>query len=272
MMYSAAQLTYLEHLGIDVWVPKDMPVQPMQDAQVMSEAPPAPQAVNPFESNSEFSAPPHFEDVPVSNPAQQPQPVQPSVNVPAQSVEPRQQGVAAQTEQAAAQPVSAPPANFQSAITSNIPAPAFPKSMEPQANQTPSVEFHVQFWCYSSGVWFISGDVNVTPQQHKLVHNLAQFIQRKKRKPRHVNVFSWPMIDSPNVDQGAEVANKYLLTHIERLQDACQQKQVFVFNDCQYYPANLPHVKLDTNLQQLLSEPQAKQALWQQLLPYQLPE
>jgi len=278
MMYNAAQLTYLEHLGIDVWVPKDVPVQALEEASVVSE-PSVQQAVNPFESTNEFNAPTHFEDVPVQPVNQPASNTQPQVSHSAQAQPQVAQQPAPQTPQIQApnNQTPAPVANVQSALTSPLAAPAFPQSAKPNTqNQneqaTPSVAFHVQFWCYSSGVWFISGDVNVTPEQHKLVHNLAQFIQRKKRKPRHVNVFSWPMIDSPNVDQGADVANKYLLSHIERLQDACQQKQVFVFNDCQYYPENLPHVKLNTTLQQLLSEPQAKRVLWQQLLPYQLPE
>lgn len=266
MLYSAAQLTYLEHLGIDVWVPKDLPVQ--QSAIEPEQATPV------VHAEPEFVPPVHYEDVP-PNHYQNEQGAEP-----AQAF---QQVVAPQTPapQVPSSQTSVPPTtpaqvsmatpNLNSALTSSIPAPAFPKAAQQNAPVN-RLEFHVQFWCYSSGVWFISGDVNVTPQQHKLVHNLAQFVQGKKRKPRHVNVFSWPMIDSPNVDQGADVANKYLSSHIERLQQACEQKQVFVFNDCDFYPANLPHVKLDTTLNELLSSAQAKQVLWQQLLPHQLSE
>ncbi|GAA6135001.1 hypothetical protein NBRC116188_17910 [Oceaniserpentilla sp. 4NH20-0058] len=257
MLYSAAQLTYLEHLGIDVWVPKDLPVQ--QSAI-------EPELTNTVaHSEAEFVAPVHYEDVPPAQYNEQ-------RAEPAQAYEqaPSVTQVPAPTQSVPPAPMAAP--NLNSALTSSIPAPAFPKAAQPETTQVNRLEFHVQFWCYSSGVWFISGDVNVTPQQHKLVHNLAQFIQGKKRKPRHVNVFSWPMIDSPNVDQGADVANKYLLSHIERLQQACEQKQVFVFNDCDFYPADLPHVKLDVTLNELLSNAQAKQVLWQQLLSFQLPE
>lgn len=268
MMYNAAQLTYLEHLGIDVWVPKGVPVQPMQEAQVAEPIPTTVQeAANPFESSNEFNAPPHFEDVPQAG--------QPMEQV-AQSSQ--SHGEQVPVPQSAAPQISqtTPAPNLQSALSSPLAAPAFPQtssevSSSPQAEQeAPSVAFHVQFWCYSSGVWFISGDVNVTPEQHKLVHNLAQFIQSKRRKPRHVNVFSWPMIDSPNVDQGADVARKYLMSHIERLQQACEQTKVFVFNDCEYYPGQLPHIKLNTNLNTLLNDPKQKQQLWQQLLSHQI--
>lgn len=261
MLYSAAQLTYLEQLGIDVWVPRDVPAQMVEQA-----AAPVQQAAP---STAEFVAPVHYEDVPAVQPPQaaQVQPAQPSIPAPPSPMtQPSVQSTVAPQSQSPA------PANFQSAITSNIPAPAFPKSREPQASQTPSIEFHIQFWCYNSGVWFISGDEHVTPQQHKLVHSLAQFVQRKRRKPRHVNVFSWPMIDSPNVDQSIEVAGKYLQIHIDQLQQACEQKAVFVFDDCEYYPAHLPHVKLPTNLQQLLNSPEQKKQLWLQLLTHQLPE
>jgi hypothetical protein len=253
MLYSAAQLTYLEHLGIDVWVPKVMSIE--------TAAPEAGQSLveqvqtAPIESAVEsYSAPSHFEDVPVV-PVNRPQQVAP-VHV-------------------ATSPIQMPPVKTQvpssalnSALTSGIPAPAFPQQAPIADSSVVSrVEFNVQFWCYSSGVWLIGGDVNVTPEQHKLVHNLAQFIQGKKRRPRHVNVFSWPMIDSPNVDQGEGIAAKYLLAHIERLQQACEQKTVIVFNDCDYFPSQIPHIKLGVSLQQLLNDPAAKKALWQQLLP-----
>lgn len=258
MLYTAAQLSYLEHLGIDVWVPKDMPVavaavetqpltsQPIQTTVAVSDAAP-------------YVAPSHFEDVPA--PAQAIQTSTPFVPV-------VQTSPAAQVPQANT-PVAASALN--SALTSSMAAPAFPK--QPQAQTTgvvKPVEFNIQFWCYNSGVWLISGDVNITPAQHKLVHNLAQFIQGKKRRPRHVNVFSWPMIDSPNVDQGEDIASKYLLAHIERLQQACEKNMVIVFNDCDYFPSQIPHIKLDVSLQQLLHEPMAKKALWQQLIPHKL--
>ena len=254
MLYSAEQLTYLTHLGIDVWVPKDLP---MVDTE-LNTVEPVPMAAA-ASAEPSYTAPNHFEDVPavtqtVSHTAQVTQPqtapvANPSVSVPTASV-----------------PLAS--GTLNSAVSSGIPAPAFPKQNQVDTTVTVSrVEFNIQFWCYSSGVWFIGGDVNVTPEQHKLVHNLAQFIQGKKRRPRHVNVFSWPMIDSPNVDQGEDIAIKYLSAHIERLQQACEQKIVIVFNDCDYFPSQIPHVKLEMSLQQLLNEPAAKKILWQQLLP-----
>lgn len=263
MLYSAAQLTYLEHLGIDIWVPKDVPA--------VSAGQEVPQATtDSFQTASvtlesqAYAAPSHFEDVPVAQPVADTQAAQ--LN-PSQQMPPSQMPSPSVTP-AQTSPVNVAASALNSALTSSIPAPAFPQSVQAEeAGSVSRVEFNIQFWCYSTGVWFIGGDVNVTPEQHKLVHNLAQFIQGKKRRPRHVNVFSWPMIDSPNVDQGEEIAAKYLLAHIERLQQACEQKTIIVFNDCDYFPSQIPHVKLEVNLQQLLNDPVAKKALWQQILP-----
>lgn len=252
MLYTAAQLSYLEHLGIDVWVPKDMPmaVAAVETQQSSSQPVQVPVAVS---DAAPYVAPSHFEDVPA--------PVQTA------------QAAVVQTSHAAQVPQTNAPvaaSALNSALTSSMAAPAFPKPQAQSADAVKRVEFNIQFWCYSSGVWLISGDVNITPEQHKLVHNLAQFIQGKKRRPRHVNVFSWPMIDSPNVDQGEDIASKYLLAHIERLQQACEKNMVIVFNDCDYFPSQIPHIKLDVSLQQLLHEPMAKKALWQQLIPHKL--
>lgn len=263
MLYNTAQLTYLEHLGIDVWVPKDIPV--VQAVQVDAQ-----QSVQNIQSEpvvsevTSFSPPSHFEDVPATLETQN---AQSAVQPPVPQVQPAQ-GVAPSPVAPVNAPISAGALN--SALTSSIPAPAFPKQIPAESTVTERVEFNIQFWCYNSGIWFVSGDVNVTPQQHKLVHNLAQFLQGKKRRPRHVNVFSWPMIDSPNVDQGKDVASKYLQAHIERLQQACEQKTVIVFNDCEHFPETLPHIKLDINLQTLLNNPTLKPTLWQQLIPHQL--
>lgn len=260
MLYNAAQLTYLEHLGIDVWVPKNVPcVSAVQD--VSQTTPDAFQAASVVENNQAYAVPSHFEDVPVAPPAVETQTHQ---FKPAQQSSPTQ--TPAPLESTPVSPASVSASALNSAVTSAIPAPAFPQTVasEPAISR---IEFNVQFWCYSSGVWLIGGDMNVTPEQHKLVHNLAQFIQGKKRRPRHVNVFSWPMIDSPNVDQGEEIAAKYLVAHIERLQQACEQKTVIVFGDCEYFPSDIPHLKLDVTLQQLLNDPVTKKTLWQTLLP-----
>ncbi|MGR6870946.1 hypothetical protein ACU6U9_01250 [Pseudomonas sp. HK3] len=267
MLYTAAQLTYLEHLGIDVWVPKDMQIDVA--AVEVSQAP-QPQletakvAVN-VNDTTAYVAPSHFEDVPAARTATTGTPhFAPEHAAPVQSPQASSLGQAQVNKPAAASALS-------SALTSSIPAPAFPAPPVTQvADAVARVEFNIQFWCYSSGVWLISGDVNITPEQHKLVHNLAQFMQGKKRRPRHVNVFSWPMIDSPNVDQGEDIASKYLLAHIDRLQQACEKNVVIVFNDCDYFPTQTPHIKLDVSLQQLLHEPMAKKALWQQLIPHKL--
>ncbi|MFY0642350.1 MAG: hypothetical protein JXR16_14950 [Bermanella sp.] len=259
MLYNAAQLTYLEHLGIDVWVPNHVQLDAasiVQNSQLEPVIEPVVQQATPSQAGNEFTPPSHFEDVPVTG-------LEPA---PEALIE---QPTTLNTQQP--QPNKPLSSTLNSALTSAIPAPAFPKTSQAQpAEQVTRVEFNIQFWCYSSGVWLVSGDVNTSPEQHKLVHNLAQFIQGKKRRPRHVNVFSWPMIDSPNVDQGEEIAAKYLLGHIDRLQQACERNIVIVFNDCEYFPEQIPHIKLDISLQQLLHEPMAKKALWQQLIPLKL--
>lgn len=253
MLYNTAQLTYLEHLGIDVWVPRDAPVESAA-VNRNDQQPVLPQAPVVHNEPVSYSAPSHFEDVPA---APQSAPVNSPQAVPVTQQAPIQTPVA--NEQV-------PSSVLNSALTSAIPAPAFPLKAQVQDDAAVSrIEFNMQFWCYSSGVWFIAGDVNITPEQHKLVHNLAQFIQGKKRRPRQVNVFSWPMIDSPNVEQGEEIAFKYLQSHIERLQQACEQKLVVAFKDCEYFPDYIPHVKLDVSLQQVLNDPLIKKSLWQQL-------
>ena len=258
MLYTAAQLTYLEHLGIDIWVPNNLQhdaAQITQNSNVESLVEPSFQPTGASVQNTEFTPPSHFEDVPVTA-------IQPAAEV----VEPAAKVHVQQPQNN--KPLSS---TLNSAVSSNIPAPAFPKVSQGQPSEpVQRVEFNVQFWCYSSGVWLVSGDVYTSPEQHKLVHNIAQFIQGKRRKPRNVNVFSWPMIDSPNVDQGEEIAIKYLSGHIDRLQQACERNLVMVFNDCEYFPSQIPHVKLDVSLQQLLHEPMAKKALWQQLIPLKL--
>lgn len=265
MLYSAAQLTYLEHLGIDVWVPKAVESESVMAAQAAPESVAltaeavSTEAVIPAAMDAPV-IPAHFEDVPA--------PV-------AQTMAPGQIAPSPQATVQASVPVQQTPnpavSALNSALSSAIPAPAFPKQRDTSADGQVAtrLEFNIQFWCYSSGVWIISGDVNVTPEQHKLAHNLAHFIQGKKRRPRHVNVFSWPMIDSPNVDQGEAVALKYLQGHIERLQDVCPLKTVLLFNDCQYWPEQLGHVKLDMSLQNLLEDPSLKAKLWQTLRAHQ---
>ena len=259
MLYTAAQLTYLEHLGIDVWVPNHVQLDAaavVQNPAIEPLIESAAQQIDTPATGNAFTPPAHFEDVPVAH------------SQPLSTATVEQKFVVSTQQSQPSKPLSS---SLNSALTSTIPAPAFPKaSQEQPKEQVKRVEFNIQFWCYSSGVWLVSGDVNTSPEQHKLVHNLAQFIQGKKRRPRHVNVFSWPMIDSPNVDQGEEVAAKYLLGHIDRLQQACEKNVVIVFNDCAYFPEQIPHVKLDISLQQLLHEPMAKKALWQQLIPLKL--
>ena len=132
--------------------------------------------------------------------------------------------------------------------------------------------FNIQFWCYSSGLWIVSGKVDLLPEHHKLVHNIANFIQGKKRKPRHVGIFSWPMLDSPNIDQGPEVASKYLRDHIHRLQEVSAVNKVIAFSDCGDWMNHLNPITTQENIVQLLESPQSKKSLWQQLLPHQITE
>ncbi len=238
MSFSHSQLTYLDHLGIDVWLTRPAFEQdvaaPVQAAsgleqvrsELLAKASPAPI----------IAAPPTI---------QTPSPVP------------------AQVREAAGNPA---------ARLAQIAPESFvtPASTAAPVSTAPAPRFNIQFWCYSSGVWIISGEVELSPQHHMLVHNVAHFLQGKKRKPRHVGIFSWPMLDAPNIDQGGEIASKYLKQHIDQLQKLTKCKKLIAFDESSTWLTDMSPVVVPCSLSELLVNIDHKKALWQQLLPNQL--
>jgi nucleoid-associated protein YgaU len=253
MEYTGAQLQYLDHLGIDVWVTREslLNSEPLNDDVAQQAQPQAPVAppVQPIQPAPVQAG--TVELVPVQAPIQAP------VQVPAAAL--------------AAAPASANTGSPLSVV------PAFPvmdktTSADNQAGiQAPPI-FNIQFWCYSTGIWLVSGNVNLAPEHHKLAHSIAQFVQGKKRKPKHVGIFSWPMLDSPNIDQGPEIASKHLKDHIHRLQAVSTVTKVIAFADCGGWLEHLNPVKLSVTLDDVLNSTESKKALWQQLIPHEITE
>ncbi len=172
--------------------------------------------------------------------------------------------------QLAAQPAASgdsPAARLAQIAPEGLVAPELPTG---PVDTTPAPRFNIQFWCYSSGVWVISGEVELSPQHHMLVHNVAHFLQGKKRKPRHVGIFSWPMLDAPNIDQGADIATKYLKQHIEQLQNLTKCKKLLAFDESAKLLSDMSPLIVPCSLSELLTSVDHKKALWQQLLPHQL--
>lgn len=276
MEFTGAQLQYLDHLGIDVWVPRE---QSLQQASVPCHVDQASAAVNDVVHAASQSSAAH------------PQAVAPA------------QGIAEPNQAPASNSVVSPPVETphiasvaSSGMTSNVEnikavtglnsgspmaaAPAYPggdlkAAQQSTASNENSVkvsapEFNLQFWCYGSGLWLVNGHVNIQPEHHKLVHNIANYVQGKKTKPRHVGIFSWPMLDAPNIDQGPEVAAKHLKDHIHRLQEISTVKKLVVFADDDDWFAHLNPIKIAATLDDLLNNPEHKKALWQALMPHQL--
>jgi hypothetical protein len=265
MEYTGAQLAYLDHLGIDVWVTRESLLNADQQNSIVATEQ-AMQYAAPVQTMSNQAVP--NQTVPVQ-PAQAPvqMPAHQMTAAPIQQVQPTAQPIAQSTTQAA---VALAPTKTGSPLSA---APAFPATEPVLSNigtMQPAPIFNIQFWCYSTGIWMVSGNVNLEPEHHKLVHNIAQFIQGKKRKPKHVGIFSWPMLDSPNIDQGPEVASKHLKDHIHRLQEVSTVKKVVVFADCDDWFEHLNPVKLNVTLSDVLNSPEAKKSLWQQLIPHQV--
>ena len=243
MEFSAAQLEYLNHLNIDVWVPRDMPAaeieqvnqQPVQSAANESPIPPQSSSLASSETNR----------VSIETP------VKTIPNVSSEPVTPLQD---------ASKPLAAP------AFPQADPAVAAGQSTSAE----PAPQFDIQFWCYSSGLWVVTNQVDLLPEHHKFVHNVAAFVQGKKRKPRHVGIFSWPMLDSPNVDQGPSIAIKHLNDHIQRLTTVVPVKKIVAFGNCdQWFPEH-PIVSCEQSIPALFMEPATKKQLWHMLLPHQI--
>jgi hypothetical protein len=99
-------------------------------------------------------------------------------------------------------------------------------------------------------------------------HNVAHFLQGKKRKPRHVGIFSWPMLDAPNVDQSAEVAKHYLQQHFAQLQQISSAKTIIAFKGCEGWMSEQAHISIPFSITDVLQNPLHKKALWALLLPH----
>lgn len=273
---SANQLHYLDHLGIDVWMSRDELAALTADSSTPQQVP---QAIDSAPaSNTPVAEPfvdpaPAFQQATAESQSVTSQPAMPKPIAPAPTPAPVQQPAA---------DLNVAPTNAPSNVASPVSAPAFPSQAHSQSAGVegtdqktvgvvaPAPEFNLQFWCYGStasdGVWIVSDESDLTREHHMFAHNLAQFVEGKKRKPKHVGIFSWPMLDAPNVDQGEQVAQHYLAQHIEQLQNISAKKTIIAFKGCDAWLANVPHICLPLTLSEVLQNPQCKRTIWQQLL------
>ncbi len=226
MEFNSSQLTYLQHLGIDIWLTR--PVFKPEESVTLGER--TTHLENGVTDSQSFLTGLAVE--PITEPVATRAPVFPL---------------------AAKNPKSAEPI---------IQAETQPSEVAPR--------FNIQFWCYSSGLWVVSGELELAPSHHMLVHNVAQFIHGKKRKPRHVGIFSWPMLDAPNINQGADIAQKYVLQHVEQLQNITPCKKLLAFDDSASWLSDLNPIAAHCSIAMLLQSTELKKSLWQQLLPHQL--
>lgn len=240
MEFSCTQVTYLDALGIDVWLPRDQhglseviqaaESAPQLDARAAARAAVSqvldrPKVQQPSETNATLAV---ASNSPVPSPLQEP------VRSPSQ----------------------APTASIQSPVS--------------QVSSTETTElsvphFHLQFWCYGSGLWLVSSHQSLQPAHHKFVHNLAAYIQGKKRKPKHVGVFSWPMIDAPNIDQSETVAKRYLQQHVNQLKQVSAMEKMIAIDESQVWLSEFVPVCLDTQLDLCLQSATEKQRVWRVL-------
>ena len=235
MEFDAGQLTYLDALGIDVWVHRDHLLAQQQN--VMPE------------------------------PLQGKQTTLESVAVPASQGSPAQatgSGFMAQASEAL-KSVVAPAVTPNLAVNS-----AEVEEASAPASYQEAPRFNLQFWCYSTGLWFVSCHNELLPEHHKFVHNLAQYLQGKRRRPRHVGIFSWPMIDSPNIDQGVDVAKKYLQQHMEQIQQLSPCSKLIALDAAAQWLPPEGLVSLDLDLANCLSRRDEKQRIWKILLEHQI--
>ena len=269
MEYSAAQLSYLQHLDIDVWVTRAAN-EPLPANHTAQQEP----AINHMSALAgivnDNQAPAAKTSLLQQAPTQQPiaHTVQSNQMAPEQA--PIQTSVPATIQ---------PNAQEKPASFGGLKAPSFPKAEvstvgvqeAAQAEGSQQVpHYTLQFWCYSSGLWLVSAENQLAPSHHMLAHNIAHFVHGKKRKPRHVGIFSWPMLAAPNVDQSAEVAQKYLAQHIAQLSGMVECKKLLVFNEVSDILSQHSAIQMPVSLNQLLSEPMLKKQLWQFLLSHQI--
>lgn len=268
--YSATQLQYLDHLGIDVWVDR-AELAAMIPAPVEPSVQQGPASVGNLQAQLSAQhvvpAAPASEQVQATAPAPVQAPVNQTVQPVSQAQNPMQVGLQAANTVAQAPVTSG---------ASNISAPAFPKKAHDSAADKQQIEtapnFNLQFWCYGSassdGVWLLSDEVELSRSHHMFAHNIAHFLQGKKRKPRHVGIFSWPMLDAPNVDQSVEVAKHYLQQHFAQLQQISSAKTIIAFKGCENWMSEQAHISIPFSITDVLQNPLHKKALWALLLPH----
>lgn len=266
MEFNSTQLTYLDALGIDVWMPRDQSA--LDTAIVDTQVPSATQAGTPVNSS-----------IGSSNRAAAMAAATELLNGPQPAKNSQPEAAVTQAAAPAANPIP---------VVQAAPPVAEPKVQAPtqsvqqlsqQAGQDASTNhlaprFTLQFWCYSSGFWFVSAYQGIRPEHHKFVHNLALYLQGpsqgKKRKPKHVGVFSWPMIDAPNIDQSESVARTYLSQHIQQLQQLSPADKFIALDDCHHWLPSENRICLDTQLDNALSSSTEKLRIWQILQAHRL--
>lgn len=269
MEFNSTQLTYLDALGIDVWMPRDQSAldAAIADTQVQSATQAGTsQSASVGSSNS------------TSNRAAAMAAATELLNG-SQSSKNSQPEAAVTQAAPAANPIpvvqSAPPVAEPKAQAPTQPIQQ-PSQQEGQDASTinPAPYFTLQFWCYSSGFWFVSAYQGIRPEHHKFVHNLALYLQGpsqgKKRKPKHVGVFSWPMIDAPNIDQSESVARTYLSQHIQQLQQMSPADKFIALDDSHHWLPSENRICLDTQLDNALSSSTEKLRIWQILQAHRL--
>ena len=78
------------------------------------------------------------------------------------------------------------------------------------------------------------------------------------------------MLDAPNVDQGASVAQHYLQQHLAQLQSISAAQTIIAFKGCETWLAEQAHISVPFSISELLQNPSNKKALWELLLSNKL--
>ena len=274
MEFNSTQLTYLDALGIDVWMPRDQSA--LDTAIANTQAQGVAQAGTALNSSIGSSV---ASSGGTSNRAAAMAAATELLNGTQPSKNSHSEATVLQAAAPAANPIpavqAAPPVAEPKvqAPTQSVQQPSQQEGQDVLTNH-PAPQFTLQFWCYSSGFWFVSAYQGIRPEHHKFVHNLALYLQGpsqgKKRKPKHVGVFSWPMIDAPNIDQSESVARTYLSQHIQQLQQMSPADKFIALDDCHHWLPSENRICLDTQLDNALSSSTEKLRIWQILQAHRL--
>jgi len=253
--FSSTQKHYLDALGIDLWMPRDAVVS----EDVLAE--------EPARSNSAYPDHAHLDGQVVSGSgrAKGLAAVNAALNGPASTAPVEPAG-------------KLPPQVAQTEVPPGRPEATPQHLATTEATPTLVPHFHLQFWCYRSGFWFVSGMHGLAPQHHKFVHGLALYLQgpsqQRAQKPKHVGIFSWPMLDAPNIDQSETVARHYLRQHLSQLQQMSPCDTIIALDDAAQWLADLEEqtvVRLDTGLDLCLNSISEKKRIWGLLQAHRLP-